>query len=302
MIPFRKLLVANRGEIAIRVFLAAHELGIRTVAIYSHEDRFALHRLKADEAYPIGKPGEPLRSYLDIDGIVDIAAARASTRSIPAMAFWPRTPACRGPANKAGIVVCGPPPEVLEQLGDKVMARGIAASVKVPILAGSNHPLASAEEMLKLAEKLGYPVMLKAAKGGGGRGMRVVTAADELPNSLAQAQREALSAFGSDEVFLEKYIPRPRHIEVQLLGDQHGNLVHLYERDCSLQRRHQKVVELAPALKLDPEAARPDVPGRARYRPQGELPKRRHRRISARHRYRQVLFHRGQPASRSSTR
>jgi pyruvate carboxylase len=253
MTPFRKLLVANRGEIAIRVFRAAHELGIRTVAIYSHEDRFALHRLKADEAYPIGKPGEPLRSYLDIEGIVDIAARHGVDAIHPGYGFLAENPGLPRAANKAGIVVCGPPPEVLDQLGDKVTARGIAASVGVPILAGSNHPLASADEALKLAEKLGYPVMLKAAKGGGGRGMRVVTTADELPNSLAQAQREALSAFGSDEVFLEKFISRPRHIEVQLLGDKHGNLVHLYERDCSLQRRHQKVVEIAPALKLDPK-------------------------------------------------
>ncbi|HVU90202.1 MAG TPA: pyruvate carboxylase [Pirellulales bacterium] len=253
MTPFRKLLVANRSEIAIRVFRAAHELDIRTVAIYSHEDRFALHRLKADEAYPIGKPGEPLRSYLDIDGIVDIAVRHGVDAIHPGYGFLAENPGLPRAANKAGIVVCGPPPEVLEQLGDKVMARGLAASVGVPILAGSNQPLASADEALKLAEKLGYPVMLKAAKGGGGRGMRVVNAAAELPNSLAQAQREALSAFGSDEVFLEKFIPRPRHIEVQLLGDKHGNLVHLYERDCSLQRRHQKVVEIAPALKLDPK-------------------------------------------------
>ncbi len=146
MTPFRKLLVANRGEIAIRVFRAAHELGIRTVAIYSHEDRFALHRLKADEAYPVGKPGEPLRSYLDIDGIVDIAVRHGVDAIHPGYGFLAENPGLPRAANKAGIVVCGPPPEVLEQLGDKVMARGIAGSVGVPILAGSNEPLSSAEE------------------------------------------------------------------------------------------------------------------------------------------------------------
>ncbi len=253
MKPIRKLLVANRGEIAIRVFRAAHELGIRTVAIYSHEDRFALHRLKADEAYPIGKAGEPLRSYLDVAGIIDIATRHEVDAIHPGYGFLSENPALSRACQEAGIVICGPPPEVLEQLGDKVAARGIAASVGVPILAGSPTALQSADEATKLAAKLGYPVMLKAAKGGGGRGMRVVTTAEELPGSLAQAQREALAAFGSDEVFIEKFIQRPRHIEVQLLGDKHGNLVHLYERDCSLQRRHQKVVELAPALKLDPK-------------------------------------------------
>ncbi|HEY1600754.1 MAG TPA: pyruvate carboxylase [Pirellulales bacterium] len=253
MKPIRKLLVANRGEIAIRVFRAAHELGIRTVAIYSQEDRFALHRLKADEAYPIGKPGEPLRSYLDVDGIIDIAVRHEVDAIHPGYGFLSENPALSRACRKAGIILCGPPAEILEQLGDKVTARGIAARAGVPVLAGSDHPVADSAEAARLAEKLGYPIMLKAAKGGGGRGMRVVETAAELAGSLAQAQRESLGAFGSDEVFLEKFITHPRHIEVQLLGDQYGNLVHLFERDCSLQRRHQKVVELAPALKLDPK-------------------------------------------------
>ncbi|MBI2826914.1 MAG: pyruvate carboxylase [Planctomycetia bacterium] len=252
MKPIRKLLVANRGEIAIRVFRTAHERGIRTVAIYSHEDRFALHRLKADEAYPIGRAGEPLRSYLDIDGVIEIATRHEVDAIHPGYGFLAENPEIARACERAGIIFVGPPAEVLEQLGDKVVARRIAAAAGVPTLAGSEQPLADAVEGARLAEQLGYPVLLKAAKGGGGRGMRVVTGAAEMPAALEQAQRESRAAFGSDEVFLEKYIERPRHIEVQLLGDQHGGLVHLYERDCSLQRRHQKVVEVAPALRLDP--------------------------------------------------
>ncbi|HEY2841210.1 MAG TPA: pyruvate carboxylase, partial [Pirellulales bacterium] len=253
MKTIRKLLVANRGEIAIRVFRTAHELGIRTVAIYSHEDRFALHRLKADEAYLVGKAGEPLRSYLDIDAIVAIAVNHGVDAIHPGYGFLSENPELSRACERAGIIFCGPPPKVLEQLGDKVTARQIAASVGVPVLAGSDQPLSGPEEALQIGEKLGYPVMLKAAKGGGGRGMRVVERADELAAALAQAQRESQAAFGSSDVFLEKFVARPRHIEVQLLGDQHGGLVHLFERDCSLQRRHQKVVEIAPALSLDPK-------------------------------------------------
>lgn len=253
MKTIRKLLVANRGEIAIRVFRTAHELGIRTVAIYSHEDRFALHRLKADEAYLVGKAGEPLRSYLDIEAIVAIAVQHGVDAIHPGYGFLSENPELSRACERAGIIFCGPSPDVLEKLGDKVTARQIAASVGVPVLAGSENPLSGPEEATKLAEKLGYPVMLKAAKGGGGRGMRVVHKPDQLAAELAAAQRESQSAFGSTDVFLEKFIARPRHIEVQLLGDMHGGLVHLYERDCSLQRRHQKVVEIAPALSLDAE-------------------------------------------------
>jgi len=253
MKTIRKLLVANRGEIAIRVFRTAHELGIRTVAIYSHEDRFGLHRLKADEAYLVGKAGEPLRSYLDIEAIIAIAVQHEVDAIHPGYGFLSENPELSRACQRAGIIFCGPSPEVLEQLGDKVTARQIAAGVGVPVLAGSDNPLSGPDEATKLAEKLGYPVMLKAAKGGGGRGMRVVHKADQLASELAAAQRESQSAFGSSDVFLEKFIARPRHIEVQLLGDQHGGLVHLYERDCSLQRRHQKVVEIAPALSLDPQ-------------------------------------------------
>jgi len=248
----RKILVANRSEIAIRVFRSAHELGIRTVAIYSHEDRYALHRFKADEAYQVGKPGEPIRAYLDIAGIVDIAVQHGVDAIHPGYGFLSENPELARACQAAGVIFCGPSPEVLDMLGDKIAARAIAAKAQVPILSGSDKPLTDPKVAAKIAEGLGYPVLLKAAKGGGGRGMRVVNTAAELPAQLEQAMRESQAAFGSADVFLEKYIQRPRHIEVQLLGDTHGNLVHLFERDCSVQRRYQKVVEIAPAVSLEP--------------------------------------------------
>jgi pyruvate carboxylase len=248
----RKLLVANRSEIAIRVFRSSHELGIRTVAIYSHEDRFALHRFKADEAYPASKVGEPIRAYLDIAGIVALAKQHDVDAIHPGYGFLSENPNLARACREAGIIFVGPRAEILEKLGDKVTARHIAEDADVPVLAGSDAPVKSNAEARKLAAKLGYPVIVKAAMGGGGRGMRVAATADVLDDALDQARREAGAAFGVPDVFLEKYIPRARHIEVQLLGDQHGNLVHLFERDCSLQRRHQKIVEIAPALNLDP--------------------------------------------------
>ena len=253
MKKIEKLLVANRGEIAIRVFRTAHELNIRTVAIFSHEDRFALHRFKADEAYQVGRVGEPIRAYLDIAGIIAVAKEHGVDAIHPGYGFLSENPDLPRACEAAGITFVGPRPDVLDKLGDKIVARKIAMEAGVPVLSGSDHPLANAKEAKKLAEKLKYPVLLKAAKGGGGRGMRVVKREEDLAPSLEQAQREALTAFGSGDVFLEKFIMRPRHIEVQLLGDKHGNLVHLYERDCSVQRRHQKVVEIAPAINLDPE-------------------------------------------------
>jgi pyruvate carboxylase len=249
--PIRKLLAANRSEIAIRVFRSAHELGLRTVAIYAHEDRFALHRFKADEAYRIGKPGEPLRAYLDIDNLVALARAHDVEAVHPGYGFLSENPAFARACRAAGLIFVGPRTEVLEQLGDKLAARKLAQQAGVPVLSGSDHPVGSPAEARALARKLGYPVIVKASMGGGGRGMRVAQSADQLDNALEQAQREAGTAFGVADVFLEKYVPRARHLEVQLLGDRHGNLVHLFERDCSLQRRHQKVVEIAPALNLD---------------------------------------------------
>ncbi len=249
--PMRKLLAANRSEIAIRIFRSAHELGIRTVAIYSHEDRFALHRFKADEAYRAGRPGEPIRAYLDIAGIVELARQYEIDAIHPGYGFLSENPAFARACRDAGITFIGPRTDILEQLGDKVVARGLAEKAGVPILPGGS-TVKSNEEALALAEQLGYPVMVKAAMGGGGRGMRIAASADKLPDALDQASREAATAFGIPDVFLERCIARARHVEVQLLGDQHGNLIHLFERDCSVQRRHQKVVEVAPAPGLDP--------------------------------------------------
>ena len=251
--PFKKLLVANRSEIAIRVFRSAHELGIRTVAIYSHEDRFALHRFKADEAYRVGKPGEPIRAYLDIAGIVQLARDVGVDAIHPGYGFLSENASFARACAEAGIVFIGPRPEVLDQLGDKVTARGIAKKAGVPVLSGGDAPLASSEQAGQLATQLGYPVIIKASMGGGGRGMRVVQTADKLAEAIESARREAGAAFGVPDVFLEKFVQRAKHIEVQLIGDRHGNLVHLFERDCSIQRRHQKVVELAPAPNLPAE-------------------------------------------------
>ena len=250
MRPIRKLLVANRSEIAIRVFRSAHELGIRTVAIYAHEDRFALHRFKADEAYLVGKAGEPIRSYLDITGIVAVAKEHGVDAIHPGYGFLSENPDFAAACAEAGIVFVGPRVELLRTLGDKTAARDLAHRAGVPILAGSSQPVTSAADALAVAKRLGWPVILKAAHGGGGRGMRVVHGEDELAVALESAQRESKTAFGSTSVFVEKFIQRARHIEVQLLGDLHGNLVHLFERDCSVQRRHQKVVEVAPAPNL----------------------------------------------------
>ncbi len=249
--PIRKLLVANRSEIAIRVFRTAHELGIRTVAIYSHEDRFALHRFKADEAYRVGQPGEPIRAYLDIEGIVALALQHEVDAIHPGYGFLSENPEFARAVRQAGLIFVGPRTEVLEQLGDKVVARRLAQQAGVPILPGTEKPVSDPAEALSAAERIGYPVMIKAAMGGGGRGMRLVENAAQLADALEQARREAGTAFGIPDVFLEKCVRQARHIEVQLLGDQHGQLVHLYERDCSLQRRHQKMVEMAPAPNLD---------------------------------------------------
>jgi pyruvate carboxylase len=248
--PIHKLLAANRSEIAIRIFRAANELGMRTVAIYSHEDRLALHRFKADEAYQIGVGKGPVEAYLDIPGIIAIAKAHEVDAIHPGYGFLSENPALARACGKAGLEFVGPTPELLELLGDKTAARRLAIAAGVPVLPGTEKAIASPEEAQRIAAQIGYPVIVKASVGGGGRGMRVVHDEDQLAARLEEAQGEAKSAFGDASVFLEKYLPRARHIEVQILGDEHGNLVHLYERDCSVQRRHQKVVEVAPAPNL----------------------------------------------------
>lgn len=248
--PFKKLLAANRSEIAIRIFRAANELGLRTVGIYSQEDRLNLHRFKADEAYQVGAGQGPVQAYLDMDGIVSLALEKGVEAIHPGYGFLSENPAFARACEKAGITFVGPTPALLELLGDKTAARRLAASAGVPVLPGTEEPVRSAQQAQGIARDIGYPVMVKAAAGGGGRGMRVVHQAAELEAGLEEAQGEALSAFGDASVFLEKYLAHARHIEVQILADHYGHLVHLYERDCSVQRRHQKVVEVAPAAAL----------------------------------------------------
>ena len=218
--PIRKLLAANRSEIAIRIFRAANELGLRTVAIYSQEDRLALHRFKADEAYQVGIGKGPVEAYLDIAGVIAVAKEHEVDAIHPGYGFLSENPAFARACAKAGLTFVGPTPELLELLGDKTAARRLASSAGVPVLPGTEKSVASAEEAHRIAEEIGYPVMVKAAMGGGGRGMRVVQDAAQLTASLEDAQGEAKSAFGDASVFLEKYLPRARHIEVQILGDR----------------------------------------------------------------------------------
>jgi pyruvate carboxylase len=245
------LLVANRSEIAIRVMRAASELGIRTVAIHSHEDRFALHRFKADESYLVGAGRKPLAAYLDIDDIVRIARQARVDAVHPGYGFLAENPAFAGACAAAGLRFIGPTPQVMTTLGNKVAARAAAAAAGVPLMPATGPLPESVAECARLAEGIGYPLMLKASWGGGGRGMRAIENEADLAAHLPVARREAKAAFGNDEVYLEKLVRRARHVEVQVLGDLHGNVVHLYERDCSVQRRNQKVVERAPAPYLD---------------------------------------------------
>lgn len=248
-----KLLVANRGEIAIRVFRAASELNISTVGIFTYEDRYSLHRYKADEAYQIGKNNDPLKPYLDIEEILCVAKRVKADAIHPGYGFLSENVQFARRCREENIIFVGPDPEIMEQLGDKVSAKKVAVATGVPVIADNKTPLRSVENALQEAEKVGFPLILKAAAGGGGRGMRVIRKAEELEKSLTEAQREAKNAFGDDTIFMERFIDQPKHIEVQILGDRHGNIVHLFERDCSVQRRFQKVVEIAPAPSLKQE-------------------------------------------------
>jgi len=247
---FRKILVANRGEIAIRAFRAAYELGARTVAVYPWEDRFSLHRLKADEAYQIGEKGHPVRAYLDVDEIVRVALESGADAIYPGYGFLSENPELAAKAAANGITFIGPSATVLEMAGNKVTAKEHAVAAGVPVLR-STEASADVDALLTQAQDIGFPVFVKAVAGGGGRGMRRVETGAELADALAAAMREAESAFGDPRVFLEQAVQRPRHIEVQVLADADGHTVHLFERDCSVQRRHQKVVEIAPAPNLD---------------------------------------------------
>lgn len=245
-----KLLVANRGEIAIRVLRAASELNIRTVAIFTYEDRYSLHRYKADEAYQIGAENEPLKPYLDIEEIIAVAKRENVEGIHPGYGFLSENVTFARRCREEGITFIGPEPEVMERLGDKVQAKVVARNAGVPLIEDSQQELTSVEIATAEARRIGFPVMVKAAAGGGGRGMRVVREEGALEQSFNEARSEAAKAFGDDTVFLEKFIDSPKHIEVQIMGDNYGNLVHLYERDCSVQRRYQKVVEVAPSIGL----------------------------------------------------
>lgn len=252
----KKLLALNRGEIAIRILRAATELGLRTVAVYSQEDRLSLHRFKADEAYLIGEGKGPVQAYLDVEGIVALAKEKEVDAIHPGYGFLSENPALPRACEQAGLIFVGPSAELLDLLGDKTAARGLAQKAGVPVIPGTPEPVADVEQARSIAEQIGFPLIIKAAFGGGGRGMRIVTRAEDFEARVSEARAEAAAAFGNDAVFLERYIARAKHIEVQIIGDKQGNILHLYERDCSVQRRHQKVVEVAPAVNLDPRIRR----------------------------------------------
>jgi pyruvate carboxylase len=249
----RSLLVANRGEIAIRVMRAASELGIRTIAVYSQEDRFSLHRTKADEAYLVGRGKAPVDAYLDIGDILRVAVEAKADAIHPGYGFLSENPDFVEACNREGVIFVGPTPEIMRTLGNKVAARNLATSAGVPVMPATSPLPADIEGATRLANEIGHPSMLKASWGGGGRGMRVIESDAQLAELLPVARREAKAAFGNDEVYLEKLVRKARHIEVQILGDTHANLVHLFERDCTVQRRNQKVVERAPAAFLTPQ-------------------------------------------------
>ena len=253
-----KLMVVNRGEIAIRVFRAATELGLRTVAIYAEEDRFSRHRFKADEAYQLRKEKGPVGAYLDIEGIISLAIEKGVTLIHPGYGFLSENADFARACREAGIKFIGPDPEMLDAMGDKVSARALAKKARVNTLPGTEDPVSDRGEALAVARDIGFPLIIKAAFGGGGRGMRVVEKEEDLDSLLDQAQAEAENAFGNPAVFLERFVGQAKHIEVQIMGDHQGNIVHLHERDCSVQRRHQKVIEIAPSVDLD-ETVRHDL-------------------------------------------
>lgn len=247
---FKKVLVANRGEIAIRIFRACTELGIRTVAVYSEQDNVALHRFKADEAYLIGEGKGPIEAYLDIENIIEIAKRHDVDAIHPGYGFLSENAEFAKRCQEEGIVFIGPDPSHIQMFGDKVDARAMAIKAGIPVIPGTLEPIQTLQEAMIFAKEHGYPIIIKAASGGGGRGMRIVRNPDDLQEALDRARSEAKSAFGNTAVYIEKYLENPKHIEVQILGDRYGNVVHLFERDCSIQRRHQKVVEVAPSVSL----------------------------------------------------
>ncbi len=249
----KKVLVANRGEIAIRIFRACVEIGIKTVGIYTYEDRYSLHRYKADESYQIGEENEPLKPYLDMDAIIKMARDNGVDAIHPGYGFLSENSEFARKCEENGVIFVGPKVSVLKALGDKITAKEVAVANNVPVIRSSVRDLADLKIAISEAKQIGYPIMLKAASGGGGRGMRVLRSEEDLKKAFPEAKRESLNAFGDDTVFLEKFVENPKHIEVQIVADTHGNMVHLYERDCSVQRRYQKVIEFAPSIGLPQE-------------------------------------------------
>lgn len=250
---FKKVLVANRGEIAIRVFRALNELGITTVSIYSKEDRYALFRSKADESYSLNPEKGPIDAYLDIDTIIKIALAANVDAIHPGYGFLSENPDFVDACERNGIVFIGPSSQIMNAMGDKISSKKMAIDAQVPIIPGVDYAIKDIDTATKIAAEVGFPIMLKASNGGGGRGMRIVNTMEDLEKEFNEAKNESKKAFGDDKIFIEKYLRAPKHIEVQILGDNYGNVVHLYDRDCSVQRRHQKVVEYAPAFSIPDE-------------------------------------------------
>lgn len=250
---FKKVLVANRGEIAIRVFRALNELGITTVSIYSKEDRYALFRSKADESYPVNPEKGPIDAYLDIDTIIKIALAANVDAIHPGYGFLSENPDFVDACERNGIVFIGPSSQIMNAMGDKISSKKMAIDAQVPIIPGVDYAIKDIDTATKIAAEVGFPIMLKASNGGGGRGMRIVNTMEDLEKEFNEAKNESKKAFGDDKIFIEKYLRAPKHIEVQILGDNYGNVVHLYDRDCSVQRRHQKVIEYAPAFSIPDE-------------------------------------------------
>ena len=252
---FKRVLIANRGEIAIRIARAAAALGVETVSVYAPADALSLHTRVTTQSHAIGSSqppsSDPVRAYLDVEALIEAAKGNRCDSVHPGYGFLSENTGFAKRCLDEGLAFIGPRPETLALFGDKTKARELARSLKIPIIPGSPHALASAEDAIAIAKMLEYPIMLKAAAGGGGRGMRAVASVDEMAPAFARCQSEALAAFGDGSVFVEKLLARPRHIEVQVLGDSHGNIIHLYERDCSVQLRNQKVVEIAPAPELE---------------------------------------------------
>ncbi|MEQ8740158.1 MAG: biotin carboxylase N-terminal domain-containing protein, partial [Hoeflea sp.] len=262
--PISKILVANRSEIAIRVFRAANELGLKTVAIWAEEDKLALHRFKADESYQVGRGPHldrdmgPIESYLSIEEVIRVAKLSGADAIHPGYGLLSESPEFADACAENGIVFIGPRPDTMRKLGNKVAARNLAIEIGVPVVPATKPLPDDMDEVARMAEEIGYPIMLKASWGGGGRGMRAIRDPKDLVREVTEAKREAKAAFGKDEVYLEKLVERARHVESQILGDTHGNAVHLFERDCSVQRRYLKVVERAPAPYLT-EAQRQEL-------------------------------------------